>query len=369
MTERMVLAGWDEDAVLLNCEHCDWTFVGPAAARRCPHCAATTLTVMQTEVDYLPYVQPPELIAPFALDDSRREAALRGFARGIPLAPTDLSLAHLRARLQAFYLPQWLVDVDVEATWRAEAGFNYEIVSHEEHFDGERKRWQTHEITETRVRWQPRLGRLQRHYDNVPAPALEEEPVIRRHLGRFTSDEAVPFQTAAPDTGLVALPNRRPEDAWSEARSELGRRAQAECRQAIGADHMRDFRWTPRFGERRWTQLLLPLYATYYFDDDATPQPLWINGQSGRVYGVRRASMLRARGIATVLGLIAAVLILLGLGLAVGGFFLVSPDAQRFGLVALLFGLLAGGAAVLPLAVVWVFNRSHRHSGAGVFAR
>ena len=169
--------------------------------------------------------------------------------------------------------PRWLVDASVAATWQAEAGFDYEIVSHEEHFDGERNHWRSQEVTETRVRWEPRLGKLQRRYENVPVPALEEEALIRRQLGDFAAAQAAAYRPESLENAVVALPNRSPEDAWEEARPLFGQRARRDCKQAAGADHMRSFRWTPQFTAPQWTQLLLPVYATHYQDDDGPLSP------------------------------------------------------------------------------------------------
>lgn len=373
MTDPISLPGWNEAARLGHCHRCDWAFVTITAAAgpdaRCPHCAAAILQPLHTQVEHLPSTHPPELVAAPTLAPAGLERALRGFIRSIPLAPSDLTLARLRQRAQLCYLPRWLVDASVAATWQAEAGFDYEIVSHEEHFDGERNHWRSQEVTETRVRWEPRLGKLQRRYENVPVPALEEEALIRRQLGDFAAAQAAAYRPESLENAVVALPNRSPEDAWEEARPLFGQRARRDCKQAAGADHMRSFRWTPQFTAPQWTQLLLPVYATHYQDDDGRYRPILIHGQTGRVQGVRRASGARARRIALLLGLAAALLLLLSLAALLGGQFLDAPAAASLGVAALLLGLLAAAMAVTPLLVVALFNRAQTRSGPALFVR
>ena len=99
--------------------------------------------------------------------------------------PATLRAATLQSRLQKLYLPRWLVDGDVQAEWQADAGFDYQVVSHQDRFDETKGDWQSEQLTETRVRWEPRLGRLQRHYDNVAAPAIEEDGALQKAIGDY----------------------------------------------------------------------------------------------------------------------------------------------------------------------------------------
>ena len=353
---------WGSEATLVGCRQCDWSYLLPVGSeeRRCPHCYAETLSPLATAVDGQPQAAAPEAYLPFELSDEQVEQAVERFAKRVPLAPPDLKPAKLRQRLQAVYLPRWLVDADVQATWQAEAGFDYEVVSHEEHFDDNRKRWRTREITETRIRWEPRAGRLERRYHNIVAPALEEDADIRRQLGAFDLRKARSYRPQVLKQALVRLPNRSTEDAWPDALPDFYRTASAECRQASRADHLRDFQWSPRFGARNWTQLLLPVYSTFYLDDDAIPRPVLIHGQSGGVSGVRRASQKRARRLAIGFMLLAFGFLLLGAGLVAIATWADGDAFQPLGVLCLIAGMASGVGAIIPPAIAWSFNRSQR---------
>jgi len=56
---------------------------------------------------------------------------------------------------------------------RVRRDFNYEVVSHQERFSQNQGGWNSQEVTETRVRWELRRGRLDRVYSNNPIAALE----------------------------------------------------------------------------------------------------------------------------------------------------------------------------------------------------
>jgi hypothetical protein len=76
-------------------------------------------------------------------------------ARGA-LSPAELDPALLSSRLRPVWWPHWLVDARVEGRWEAEAGYDYEVQSAQEMYEG--GRWSTHEVTETRCWSWPACG-------------------------------------------------------------------------------------------------------------------------------------------------------------------------------------------------------------------
>ncbi len=333
------------------CESCDGRYLQPKSRELplCPNCARAELT----PCDPPNGIAPPELILPFAVSDETLARQLDDFAGGIWFAPTDLTAARLKHRLQPVLWPMWLVDSQVEALWQAETGFDYQAVSHRDQFDQKRGGWNSQEITETRTRWEPRVGRLNRQYHNIAAPALEEHASLLRRLGKFDLARSQPYR---PQAAMVRLPNRSTTDAWPETAPAFQTSAAEECRQASQAQHIRDFRWTTRFQNQNWTLLLLPLYATYYVDDNRQPQPLLIHGQTGRISGPRRASMARARRAAFAVAATAAVIF--GLSLLLGLASLAAPPLLLVAGLGLALAVLVGLLAVAPLVGVWLFNRN-----------
>jgi hypothetical protein len=353
---------WGADLNPLVCERCDWTFLdhASAASKNCPHCHQAALTSLDNagaeHIASMPDLPSPELVIPFCLSPSGLENSIRSFAKEIPFAPDDLNPPRLRSRLQAVFLPVWLVDSEVQATWQAEAGFNYEVVSHQEKFEENRGGWSTRQVKETKIRWEPRLGRLQRNYQNISAPALEEHRQLQAQLGPFEQSQAQPYQPQAIQTAMLRLPNRASQDAWPDAKPAFQAAAVEECRQAAGADYLRHFSWQAEFRKQNWTLLLLPVYTTYYLDDENRPQPVLLHGQSGKISGLRRASAKRAQRTTITLLVIAALLFLISLALATASIFL--PPALAIGVLGIVAALLVGLGALIPVATVWWFNRS-----------
>jgi hypothetical protein len=210
---------WGAEVETAVCEHCDWSYLLPRGKlpQRCPHCFQVALAGLGDQANGLVNSRPPELLLPFTVSAETLDQSIRDFAGGIPFPPDDLNPQNLRGRLQRIYLPMWLVDAEVQATWQAEAGFDYQVVSHQDRFDGG---WVSQEVTETRIRWEPRVGRLTRTYHNIAAPALEEDAELKQQLGEYDTAAAQPYSPEAVTHALLRLPTRPPADA-SRCRPQL----------------------------------------------------------------------------------------------------------------------------------------------------
>jgi len=108
-------------------------------------------------------------------------------------------------------------------------------------------RWMAHPGgQETPRALEPRFGKLERSYQNISLPAVEREAALEKSLVGFDPAGARPY---APELAgkhssacrLVAgrMPGQMPY-------SRLQNLAAEECRQAAGADHLRDFRLVAR---------------------------------------------------------------------------------------------------------------------------
>ncbi len=346
---------WGTSPVAVVCPQCDRRFLihDNGVDTRCPHCFEGVLVRMEAEdVPYLD-IALPERVVPFAINGGDVDEAIETFAGTIPLAPEDLGRARLRSRIQRVYLPHWLVDRDVAALWKAEVGFDYEVISHQERYaDG--RGWQTQEITEDRIRWELRVGRLRRRYENVPVSALKDADILKV-LGGYTFVRARAYTPDDVKDITVRLPDRSPEAAWPNAVPQFRSRAAEECRRAAQAEHIRGFGWLVNFGEPNWTLLLLPVLTTYYLDDDDEVHTVWIHGESGRIHGRRRASMQRAWRRTGMIAAVAAVAFVLSLIL--GGIGLVVPPVLAVAAVGAVLALVIGMGAMIPVLRAWSFNR------------
>jgi len=108
-------------------------------------------------------------VLPFRIKPEHLRSLFTQFTSGVWIKPEDFTTENLLQRTQKIFWPLWLVDSDVEGQWQMEAGFDYQVESSKEYFqDGQ---WRSRKLVEDRIRWEPRLGGINYHVDNVPVPA------------------------------------------------------------------------------------------------------------------------------------------------------------------------------------------------------
>ncbi len=348
---------WGADLHAVGCAHCGLVHLVPAdweawGATRCPACLAERLAPQPARLR----PEPPELVVSFSSDLTpvTLKTNLSRWLRPVWLRPPDLQVGHLMARLIRVYLPRWLVDARVTALWQARLGFDYQVESTQERF-AEGQGWKVRRLKETRVRWEPRVGRLQRDYANLTVPALEDgqERQAMARLGGYRLQEAVPYAPASLADAAVRAPSLLPDEAWPLARAALDRAVADDCQRAAGAQHSDEFELKAEYADLNWTQLLLPVYVTFYRDEGGRLVPVWINGQTGRIGGLRRASTRQAWRLTLGGAVLAAVIF--GLGALLSLLKVAAP-----GSALMMLGFVLAFVATLPVIWAWQFNQANR---------
>lgn len=347
---------WGLELHAAQCANCRSEFlVAPnAGAPICPGCLAARLE----PIPALEHTEPPELILPFSVADATLDANLERWRRDIPFKPASLELAALRKQLMPVYVPMYLADASVWGTWDAQMGYDYLVASSEERYSN--GQWVSQRINETRTRWEPRAGEISRQYENIPAPAFENHAALMAALGDsnvfpYDTSRAVPYSGEVLKNALVRASEIENAAAWNIARLELERRAANDCRAAAGAQRQEKFSWRAAFGEPHWTLMLLPTYVTSYSDDDNNRLPVRINGQTGHVSGLKRASMKKAQSWSLGLGAVALLAFLLTVLIALG--LILTRQALNAAGILLVATLLLTLAAPVPMIVAWQYNR------------
>jgi hypothetical protein len=342
---------WGVSLKVAGCLTCGQAFLVDESrlGQYCPHCAQG---ILQTQPARL-RAEPPELLIPFRKNRQEIGAILGKFIQPVWLRCPDFTLENLLQRVTPLYWPMWLVDADLNGDWRAEVGYDYQVKSSQESYSA--SGWHSRDVLETRVRWEPRLGFLERHYDNVVSPALSAHSALANNLGSYHQPEAVPYQVEQITHAVLQIPDLQPENSWPQARTQLEMHAAADCQLAAQGQHIRSFQVNPTYSSLNWTQQLQPMYVSYYKDDDGQPHLVWINGQSGAIAGKRLASQKAGWKWAGILAALAIVFFLLSLGS-----FAASPLLPLLGLAGILFIILAFGSAVssiIPVVWPWQWNR------------
>jgi hypothetical protein len=334
-----------------GCPQCQQTYLVEAAriGQACPGCATGRLEPQPVRLR----PEPPELLIPFKHSPADLRQLIDRFIKPVWLRPDDCNQRNLLQRLTPIYWPMWLVDSDLSGDWQAEMGYDYQVKSSQESYA--QGGWKTRELVETRIRWESRLGQLTRHYDNAAAPALSDAVALTTRIGATSRGPAVPYSPVALSQAVVRVPDLHPENAWPQAQAALHQAAAEECQQASQAQHVRNYAIQATYANLHWTQLLQPMYATYYLDDQSRPQILLVNGQSGVIGGPRRASQ-RKGCLFSGIGLgISVFLLFLYVLLVVAGRSI--PALASLAVVTICLVLGVGITSLVFAAWPWQWNR------------
>jgi hypothetical protein len=279
---------------------------------------------------------------------------IKDWLKGIWFRPKELDPNLLSRRANRTFIPLWLVDGTITGTWQAQMGYDYEVASSQERYqDGI---WKTRNVRETRIRWEARTGTIDRRYQNLRIPALEEHAWLMKGLGEYEIHLATSYSPLQLDNASIRVPSALPESAWHLAKSNFDRNSAKDCQIAAEAQHVEEFIIQADYEDQNWTQLLLPMYTTYYRDEDGIVHTIFINGQNGKFFGEKRASQQKTRILTLGLLGISMLCFVLGLLFAVGTTLL--PIFGLFSLFLFALALLTGISAPVPVIWAWNFNRS-----------
>jgi len=342
---------WNIPLQPAGCSQCKQIHLVPAArlGQVCPSCGRGTLTAQPI----LLRPEPPEMMLPFRIGGANLAAIYTNFVKGVWIACKDFTSESLLRRTTPVFWPMWLVDSDIAGDWQAEMGYDYQVESSKEYYAS--GAWRSRKEIETRIRWEPRLGQLARHYDNVASPALSSHTTLMARLGGYRFDQATAYKTELIGGASLHVPDLQPDNAWPYVQSNVNGAAAEECRQAAAAQHVRNFAAHASYDHLNWTQQLLPMYVSYYTDDAGEPHLVYINGQTGSISGARLASQRKGWQTAAICAALSLAMFLFGILLiAAGG---VIPLLALLGVLLGCLSIGLGIFAIVPAVWPWQWNR------------
>ncbi len=338
----------------LGCSHCKQVFLAPKAytSKVCPVCGFPELASQPVVLRR----EPPELLVPYQKKTQELYPILTQFQKGVWLRPDDFNADSMYRRLLPVFWPLWLVDSDITGTWQAESGFDYQVKSSQESYGS--SGWRSRDVVETRIRWEPRLGQAQRHYDNVVSNAVSDHGSLQAMIGTCDLSKAIPYHPDLQSGSILRAPDLQPESAWPAAQYSLNKLTANDCQRACDAQHIRNFSIDAQYNQLHWTQLLLPMFFTFYTDDEGNPHPVFINGQTGKIGGVRLASQKKGWRMAGISLAIGAALLLIGL--VCFALSMAVPPLSILGILLVILAFVAGVFAVVPAVWPWQWNRQQQ---------
>ncbi len=350
-TAETVMQLWGVALQPAGCPICRQTFLVQASriGQVCSHCGSGKLEPQPA----LLRREPPERMIGFLKGKAELLPIFSSFVSGVWLHNDDFNPQDLVRRAVPVFWPMWLVDSDVSGDWLAEIGYDYQVKSSQESYRN--SQWRSHDVIENRIRWEPRTGMISRHYDNVAAPAFSHHQELLARIQNYAPGTSTAYRPDLLGQADLWAPDIHPENAWPLAQAAFNQKAGEDCQKAAGGQHSRSFTIHPAYDKVNWTQLLMPMYVSFYTDDAGKARLVYVNGQSGAAGGIRLASQRKGWQLAGILAAIAAVLLVLGvLGLLVTA---VMPPAGVLGLLFIFLAFVLGIGAIVPAAWPWQWNR------------
>ncbi len=297
--------GWGAERKSVKCTKCGatTTFDPGVSASRCAFCATPAVVEAPTMSDH---VRPAGLL-PFAVDRNAASKSFRSWVAGLWFRPNDLKTKSSVTAMQGVYVPFWTFDALTHNRWTAEAGHRY-TVQVQALVNGK-----TVMRSETRIRWEPAAGFLEKSFDDVPVPASKGlPPGLARGVEPFPTGGLVPYDPQylsgfLAEEYAVDLP-----DAVAVAKERMTHEVYAACGAQVPGDTHRNLSVSTAWSGVTCKNALLPLWISAY-EYGGKPFRFLVNGVTGKVDG--NAPFSAAKIALAVAAVIAALDPLLAAGL------------------------------------------------------
>lgn len=296
--------GWGAERKSVTCTKCGaTTTLDPGvAASRCAFCGTPAVVEAPTAGDH---VRPAGLL-PFKVDRNTAVARFRSWVSGLWFRPNDLKAKSSVTDVQGVYVPFWTFDALTHNRWTAEAGYTY-VVQVEALVNGRRVMQ-----PQTRIRWEPASGFLEKAFDDVPVPASKGLPSrLSRGIEPFPTSELVPYDPQylsgfLAEEYAVDLP-----EAVAAAKERMEQAIRSACAGQVPGDTQRNLAVSTAWSGLTCKNALLPLWISAY-EYAGKPYRFLVNGVTGKVSG--NAPLSAAKIALAVLAALLVVLLLSKLG-------------------------------------------------------
>jgi hypothetical protein len=203
------------------------------------------------------------------------------------------------------------------------------------------------------------MGSISRHYERIAVAAVQDEDKLQSLVGEYDLNQACPYppeKAEDPLAGMILrVPDIQPENTLGQVKARMKQAAQEECCLAAGARYAQNFKLQADYSNFQWEQLLLPMYCTYYTDDDGQARPVIINGQTGKIGGQRLASQKKARQLAILILICGLAIFMVGAVLRI--ILATEPLFSLLGIFLLIVGLGVAVSALVPALYPLRWNR------------
>lgn len=248
----------DTSSRRVQCTHCHAVIVRSAGtvAQHCDFCGSPEL------LDYQDIDSPilPESLLPAGIPKEQAYHALKKFLAERWFAPGDLKRRNLVDRIHRVYLPYWTFDASAECPWTAESGEYYYVTVRDRDANGN-----TITRQERRIRWTPARGHVSTWFDDVVVSGSRGLDIdLLRRIEPFPTKELVPYETRYVSGWQVEHYQVPLADAARNGFGTMEAILREMCGREVPGDTYRNLRIHPRFSDKTFKHILVPIWLLAY---------------------------------------------------------------------------------------------------------
>jgi Zn finger protein HypA/HybF involved in hydrogenase expression len=286
--------GWHAEKKSVRCQSCRAISVFDAekVGQRCEFCGSSQL-VPYTEIKD---AFRPESLLPLKVSETQARDLIRGWYGRQWFAPNRLRSVALTDTVHGIYLPYWTFDAAAHASWTAESGHYYTVMSGKK--------------AVVKVRWTPASGDLSHTFDDQLVCASKGVgPDSLRAVEPFPTTALIPYDPAYLAGWTVERYQIDLISAARESRQRMEDELRRLCAAQVPGDTHRNLRVNSSFSDQRFKHILAPVWLLTY-SYGAQSYQVVINGVTGRVAGAHPWSWVKI-ALVVLLGLIVLAVLLM----------------------------------------------------------
>lgn len=296
---------WSEPAAE-HCENCgsETARIPGDASVACVHCAANGLMPSDK-----PYGVRPSQIAPFKLTGAQASELLDGWLRKRLLAPFAFRKELSAGNLNGLYLPYWSFGANANTEYAGQAGSYYRDTEVNTVSSGDRTQAKSRRVR--KVRWRMVSGSYSKKFSDVIfGDAAQTDAKAIKGLEPFKLSELVKYDDKYVAGNTIERYKLGLQASWERAKAYMNTVLRTDITAIVkrGSDVTGAVNICTKYTDINYQLLLLPIWiSTYRFRKKA--YHVYINGQTGEMFGESPVSALKIGIIMLALAAAAALLI------------------------------------------------------------
>lgn len=267
--------------------------------RHCPFCGSVEIR----QSAFQEQAFPPSALIPFRISKKKAQSNIQQWLKKGWFHPNSLAKSAQLEKFHGIYVPTWLYNAEVTASYKVEIGYYYYVTVEDVDSEGNRITRQ-----EQRVRWEPHWGTYSDTFNNVSVEASSQITQDQwEKILPFSYTETWEVTPQFFPGYYVELYEKGPEQAWTIAEAIIDRETKNRIVTQLPGDTYRNLQINIKKHNVKFRHLLLPIWVSHYTFKGKTYYVL-VNGETGKVGGKKPISVWKV-----IFAILIVILLILGI--------------------------------------------------------